>query len=156
FGGNGLHTVELSPDGKLLASIANDGSLVLWETATGKKAQQIKGLKSPATCLALSPDSKMLVSRNADGKFLQMWDITTGKEVRQFGKAPEDQMSMFGLGGSGQVAFSPDGKTLVAPAGDFGQGGLTTSIKFWDVATGKELQDVKGPDGGFGWLKPIF
>jgi WD40 repeat protein len=159
MGGSGLGFVALSPDGKLLATLGPDRSVALWDTATAKKVQQIKELKGTATSLAFSPDSKTIVSRNQDGKFLQQWEIASGKEVRQFGIPPEKNQAIFFGGGPSSGApmcFSPDGKTLVSVATDLVPGAMKTTIKFWEAGTGRELHEVKAPDGAFTMISPVF
>jgi hypothetical protein len=64
------------------------------------------------------------------------------------------RVMLAGANGSGiGLVFSPDGKTLASPvmgpnavnplAG--GQGGFTTTINLWDVATGKEFRSIPLP-----------
>jgi RNA polymerase sigma factor (sigma-70 family) len=54
--------------------------------------------------IALSPDGKSLVSASRD-KTVRVWDLATGREVRRFGPAARDALS---------VAFSPGGTLLAS------------------------------------------
>ncbi len=68
-----IRTLEFRHDGKVLASSGNDGSLILWEQATGyKEARRVNDL--PAVCCAkFSPDGKQLAA------------VGFGPEVMMFG-----------------------------------------------------------------------
>ena len=71
-----------------------------------------------------------------------MLDVATGKTLQQFDGLQRGSVGLtFSVGNFGNpaptLAFSPDSKTLLA-------GGLTNSLALWDVATGKELQQVSG------------
>ncbi len=79
------------------------------------------------TCLAFSPDGKSLASGARDGT-LRLWDVETGKELRQFDGT---------LGELTTVTFAPDGANLFSAARD--------TVTLWDVATGKARQQFAGP-----------
>jgi len=65
----------------------------------------------------------------------KLWDIATGREIRTF-EEPS--------GNAGSVAFSPDGRVVLAGSDD-------GSIRLWDKATGQILTtSVSYPDGS--WL----
>ncbi len=76
--------------------------------------------------LAFSPDGKTLVSAGWDAP-LQVWDLTTGKEVRRLG-TDTDVLRY--------PAFSPDGKTLAASDGNI--------IRLWDTANWAEDDPLIG------------
>ena len=137
-----VHHLAFSPDSKLLATAGEtDGSVRLWELATGKEASRFRALKAGGTEVlspfAFSPDGTGFVS---GGKWLdsgevdptvRLWEVSTGKELRQFIGC--------GLDACGAVVFSPDGRSLVT-----GHGG---SIAVWEFATGKLLRKLEGHQG---------
>jgi WD40 repeat protein len=158
-----LSAVAFSPDGRTLATGAKDHTLCLWEVATGKIRRRLAGHTDRAYVLAFAPDGKTLVSGGEDrvvrvwdlrtgkeqrpaeghqhrilslawsaGKIattsadhtLRLWDAATGKELRAWHEPG---------GWEGEVAFSPDGKTLAAVrSGSY--------VVLLDVGTGKEVR----------------
>ncbi len=77
-----------------------------------------------ALAVAWSPDGKALASAGWDNT-IRLWEPTTGRELRRFVNHSEPVSC---------VAFSPDGRVVVS-----GGGGISpSSVRVWDVATGKE------------------
>ena len=109
---------------------------------TGKMLQHFTGTAGMFG-VVFSPDSKYLLGTDVDG-IAWLWDIQTGKMVRQF------------LGHTrviGSANFSPDGKSLATASYD-------GTARLWNVQTGQELRRYTGntspvqnvvfsPDGKF-------
>jgi WD40 repeat protein len=111
--------VAFSPDRKTLASGNVDRTISLWDVVTRKRRATLEDHIGRMTCLAYSPDGKLLASA---GGPVQLWDARTGKRQAVLEGRPLL---------TGCVAFSPDGKTLAVE----GQG---KTIALWDVEKGKE------------------
>jgi RNA polymerase sigma factor (sigma-70 family) len=138
-----IRFAALSPDGKLVASSGADGiAILLQETATGKPVREIAGHISYLGRLTFSPDGRRLVStadihsdgrQTFDDRSVRVWDVASGRLVQK----------IEGVRPHGTVAVSPDGRVL-AVGGTWGQE-TTNSVRFWDLATGKELEDRRLP-----------
>ncbi|KAF2716053.1 WD40 repeat-like protein, partial [Polychaeton citri CBS 116435] len=143
--GGGVPTVAFSPDSKMLASGSYDGTVRLWEVATGEEVQKLEGYNGVIWAIAFSSDGKMLASGSDDmtvrlwemlasgsyDRTVRLWEVATGKEVQK----------LEGHGGVLAVAFSPDGKMLASGSHD-------RTVRLWEVVTGKEVQKLEGHDVG--------
>lgn len=69
-----VFAMAIAPDGGLLAAAGEDGSVHLWETATGTALGALTGHRGPAMALAFLPDAKSLVSGGTDTTAL-VWDV---------------------------------------------------------------------------------
>src|SRR5947207_3443636 len=72
---------SLSGDGKLLLTTA--GEALLWDTATGKKLQNLKCYRLGLYCSQLSHDGKLVAGGTVDG-IAGLWDTATGKQLQTF------------------------------------------------------------------------
>jgi WD40 repeat protein len=100
----GAGSLAFSPDGKVLASVAGDGAITLWNAATHVSAATLTA-EADAKCVAFSPDGSTLASGNGDGT-VTLWDVATRERrvTLQTGTASAVR----------SVAFSPDGATLAS------------------------------------------
>jgi sugar lactone lactonase YvrE len=134
-----------------------------WEIASGKPRG---AFATPPQHLwvAFSPNGKTVASAGLRD-FVCLWDLMTGKEIRQFpgqryvvslGFLPDGKLVTAGDGvrltdvaegtmkvvidkvGTSAVALSADGKQMLASFGN-------TGIALWDVETGKPLWQAKVP-----------
>jgi RNA polymerase sigma factor (sigma-70 family) len=119
--------IAFSPDGKNLASASADGTLALWDIATGKRLRTFRGHTDWVTCVLFTPDDKKLISAGFDN--IRLWDVNTAKELRQFRHS----------GGVWQVALSPDSKLLAALGPTDGK----FHIALWDIASGVKARALE-------------
>jgi RNA polymerase sigma factor (sigma-70 family) len=139
------------PDGKTLVTAGHDGTIRLWDVATGKELRRLvsTGESAPGASaapvvvggggaggaflgvlgnnnlhVALAADGKTLASTGRDGRTIHLWDPATGKELRRF-KRPEPAVA--------GLALSADAKLLAAKGAD-------GTIHVLEAATGKEIR----------------
>ena len=125
-----IKSVAISPDGTTVASGGPDGTLSLWDIATGNSKFHFLGHSGEILGLAFSPNSRLLASCGGNNdKTICLWDTNTAELKNTFIGHTEDVLS---------VAFSPDGKTLASGAYD------DLGVKLWDVATGELIATFHG------------
>jgi WD40 repeat protein len=88
----------------------------------------------PVGSVAFSPDGA-LVAAGGTAAPVRVWDAATGQELARFkGK----------IRTSPALAFTPDGKTLLAAS----HVGLGPTVQHWDAATGDLVREVKAEQSG--------
>jgi RNA polymerase sigma factor (sigma-70 family) len=147
-----LPALAFSPDGQHLAGGGSfvDGSIRVWETATGKEVSRLQGHGPWISGLAFSPDGKFLASCGNEHD-IRVHDLASGKTLLQF-KSPG--------GRAYYVSFSPDGKMLASTGPrairEFGSVTDATVLRLWDIKSGKMLHQLE-PIPATSWLaSPIF
>jgi WD40 repeat protein len=119
-GSASVSDVDISSDGKLIASAALDGTVTLWQTAHVSAVAELTGAVADYS-VAFSPNGQLVAAGDSSGTVV-LWDVKTKKSV---GKPLTGHN-----GGVVSVAFDPSGHTLLTASTD-GQ------LRLWDVATRK-------------------
>ena len=139
---------SFSPDGSLLA-VANGGNVKLWNPQNGKEVLKLKDLRGTANAVAFSPDGRTLAVASmkyerVTGKDVikiiglsevKLFDVSTGKLL----------VRLSNVGAVNSLAFSPNGRILIAGGVLSGNKGETAGLKVIDFETGK-IRDVPTGD----------
>src|SRR5262249_39521934 len=104
-----LEELAVSADGRRLAvgtkgrEAGRGGEVLVYDTATGSEVLNLTGLGGHPHQLGYSPDGTRLATLDTTGKFLKLWDATTGQEVLTIG----------GVGAPMWLGFTTDGRLAV-------------------------------------------
>jgi WD40 repeat protein len=133
-----ITAVAFRGDGQVLATGGDDGSMTVWDMATGAQLKRLSGGACPLLTLLFSPNGSRLVA-NASDHSIVAWD--TASYERQFG-------ARTGQGCSGELSnwpnslgLSPDGTLIAsAPSGH--------EVELWSASTGQRRGALTDPSSG--------
>eukprot|EP01125_Pyxidicula_operculata_P021142 TRINITY_DN8040_c0_g1_i1.p1 TRINITY_DN8040_c0_g1~~TRINITY_DN8040_c0_g1_i1.p1 ORF type:complete len:433 (+),score=82.04 TRINITY_DN8040_c0_g1_i1:80-1378(+) len=126
-----IRSVCFSPDGKTLATGAEDKTVKLWEVDTQNVAHVLTGHDLDIYSLAFTPDGRYVISGSGD-KRIKVWRVEDAKCQWTLG---DDNLGP--TDGVTSVAISPDGHTVAS-------GSLDRIIRLWDIETGAFLGHYEG------------
>lgn len=113
-----IRSVCFSPDGKFLATGAEDKIIRIWDLATRTIVKYLKGHEQDIYSLDFFPDGKRLVSGSGD-RTVRIWDVYNG----------QCSLTLSIEDGVTTVAVSPDGSLIAA-------GSLDRTVRVWDANKG--------------------
>jgi WD40 repeat protein len=123
--GHAPGALDITADGRTVASGALDGSVRLWSTRSSRPRRTIAAHAGRVTALAFAPVGRMLASAGEDGQ-VRLWDLERGRRSAHV---------LRGHAGPVQaIAFSADGRRLYAA----GQDGV---VRIWNAAPLLSAQD---------------
>jgi WD40 repeat protein len=127
--------IAFGPDGKTVWSAGGDKAVIRWDVVSGEGQTLCEGLPAgDSHAFAISRDRRILATAGPDGS-IQLRDAD-GHELGTLGGHPD------GVEG---LALSPDGTVLASS-------GIDQPVRFWDVATLRELPRPAAPKGRWGCL----
>ncbi|MEX2168931.1 MAG: c-type cytochrome domain-containing protein [Pirellulales bacterium] len=118
--------VAFSFDGKLLAAGGADGSVRVFEVATGTERLKIDNHADWVLDVCFSPDGKRIATASRD-KTAKVFDVETGKLLTTHSEHNAPVRA---------VAFSPDGKQVLSAAG--------RQIRVWNVEDSALIAEIPG------------
>ncbi len=92
------------------------------------------GITMPQAQMEFSPDGRLLASMGLDGSAIKLWEIASGRLLRQF------EIGISAMGASSMTRpfrFSADGRTLIVMA--------DVKVRRWETETGRELSSTPLP-----------
>lgn len=107
--------LAFAPDGRSIAVPDGAGSILLWDTGSGRVTGRIP-TREPVSALAFSPDGRTLATAGGD-KTIRLWDIARRRQVAVLPPGTSQVR---------ELAFSPDGRLLAAAAQD-------ATVRLWAV-----------------------
>jgi WD40 repeat protein len=150
----GATRMVFSPDARLLATTTfNSSQVKLWEVATGRELRTLSASAGAAAgmfsvamtgvaTVAFSRDGRLIAAGNRDGA-VNVWEVASGRALPIIAGGPpsaaggsQADISAAAVSkalGVDAVAFSPDGRSLIAFSGEARQ---------YEVATGRELRKL--------------
>jgi WD40 repeat protein len=134
-------SLAISPDATRIASVnAPLHTVTIWDAATGRPTPDFCDSHAESIAgLACSPDGTRIVTGGGRDGTVRLWDSATGKTLRTFVIGDEFPCEVR------SVAFSPDGKSIVAGGPNSKDGQNTGIVRIWDVETGAVRLELR-PD----------
>jgi WD40 repeat protein len=133
-----VQSVALSPDGKYALSGGWDGTVKLWDLASGREIRTYAAGAAPVFAVGFSPDGTLIASAYLDST-VRLWDVASAREVNRL----ETRSTLVRA-----VAFSPDGKYLLTGSTPMARGGTPAdNVILWDVRSGNRVRAFSGQIG---------
>lgn len=143
-GGDPLYALALSPDGRMLATGGENGTLVRFDPRSRRRIGRPIRTDGPIVSLDFSPDGKLLAANAGIGggrEYVRLIDPATGRTVRDI--AFSDPRSGEGYGFT-DIRFGASGGTVVVTTffGAAGQVPHPAHVRRFDVRSGRQLGRV--------------
>ena len=126
--------VAFSPDGRQIATCSRDSTVhVLDIVSRQENGRTLAGHDSTVLGIAVSNDSKHLLSVGIDRAKAKLWDIASQTCLAEVSTAADELMA---------VAISPDSRTAVIGGGKWRHDGRPVELFLWDLVRRKRLRTL--------------
>ena len=162
-----------SRDGTRILTAGRQGDVTVWDASGGKKVKTLGRHEGGAPCLAFNPEGTLLASTGTD-RVVRVWDWPDGKPLQTLEPHPDviqtvafsadgallasgsksrvmvwdvatfQRRHTLETPGGGLLAFTPDGRTLLAAAHEFLPGERRAFTR-WDMKTGTRSATLDVP-----------
>ena len=166
-----VFALAFHPNGDWIVSGGWDGTIRIWDAATGEPLRQLRGHDGAVRAIAVSPDGRQILSGGHDGA-LKFWEAATGENTQTLrahskwitcadldatgqyvaaGSASlQGSVTLWDVGASpGCRQLAPGGPTLAITFSPDGQLLASSSaaeiVQLWDVVTGEEERALIAP-----------
>jgi WD40 repeat protein/serine/threonine protein kinase len=178
---NDVWVMVFSRDGTRIVTGGVQGNVKVWDATSGRELKTLGRHEGGAACLAFNSDGTRLASAGLDC-VVRVWDWSKGELLRTLEPHPDmiqsiafspdgsllasgshqrvmvwdvaklERRHSLETGGSGLLAFTADGQTLLTAVHAV-QGGQNRTIMRWDIKTGERsgTLDLPGPPGVVVW-----
>jgi WD40 repeat protein len=129
-----IGAIDVSPDGKIIASAGEDQTIKLWQRETGKLIYSFVGVNEPLQTLAISPNGKSIIAGGLDGRISQ-WQLDTKQYKSSFFarvNAPDSHDGVIL-----QLAFAANERFIVSASND-------KTLRIWGYHTGELKRTLIG------------
>jgi WD40 repeat protein len=145
-----IRKVSVSPDGNLVATVGNDGAVLVWKTDAAEKLHlELLGHDCHVYHVAFHPDGKSLISADLKGR-VKHWDVETGKLVREIDASLLHTYSVkyeVDVGGIRGMTFNADGSQLCCAGATGEDKGIAHSgdarVLLFDWESGNLLKELR-------------
>jgi WD40 repeat protein/serine/threonine protein kinase len=129
--GDTVYQAVFSPDGSRIITAGGDGTVGIWNAATGAPIHKLTYQRLDAKhwrYYAVAMSSHLVAAIDLMGRVAHVWDADTGMQI---GELDNDESELASL------AFSTDGHWLVTSGGD--------DVRVFDTSTWKQAVTIAGP-----------
>lgn len=130
--------MDISPDGKYIASVTGDAVVMVYDLADGSVKSQFNANFGGGFSVAFSPSANVVAYQDEENdETIAFGDVESGKIVGRLQLPESSNPGGSGIGGVTitNLVFSPDGKLLLA-------GGTNGDAYLYEVATGKLIKQI--------------